>query len=215
MNNNKLIIDNCPNFYKIINFEFFDENKVDDGATQASSNVSLVVSNVDNYGIKRMLPKVIVTAILINLSFIICALAVDITNIIINGLSKNTISYYNNKQQKYLRYCDKLLLDYTPEDIREFLSFYQELNNCSNVSLNNVRRILSTFYEYLHTEEYILKNPMKAVNHIKERRKNSCILPGISGFSSRWRCSSAPSALKTTSGSSPWATASPSPPRAF
>ena len=37
---------------------------------------------IDNYGIKRMLPKVIVTAILINLSFIICALAVDITNII-------------------------------------------------------------------------------------------------------------------------------------
>lgn len=89
----------------------------------------------------------------------------------LSGLSKNTISYYNSTLQKYLRYCDKLILDYKPEDIREFLSFYKELNNCSNVSLNNVRRILSTFYEYLHTEEYILKNPMKAVNHIKEPKR--------------------------------------------
>ena len=40
-----------PNLDRL--FEFFDENKVDDGATQASSNVSLVVSNVDNYGIKH------------------------------------------------------------------------------------------------------------------------------------------------------------------
>ena len=37
---------------------------------------------IDNYGIKKMLPKLIITAILINLSFIICAIAVDLSNII-------------------------------------------------------------------------------------------------------------------------------------
>ncbi len=87
------------------------------------------------------------------------------------GLSSKSIQNYNQLLQKYITYCDKLVLDYRPEDIREFLSFYQELNNCGNVSLNNVRRILSTFYEYLHTEEYILKNPMKAVKHIKEPKR--------------------------------------------
>ena len=37
---------------------------------------------IDNYGIKRMLPKIIVGAILVNLSFIICQLLVDISNIV-------------------------------------------------------------------------------------------------------------------------------------
>ena len=37
---------------------------------------------IDNYGIKKMLPKLIITAILINLSFVICALAVDASNIL-------------------------------------------------------------------------------------------------------------------------------------
>jgi len=37
---------------------------------------------IDNYGIKKMLPKLIISAILVNLSFIICAVAVDISNII-------------------------------------------------------------------------------------------------------------------------------------
>ncbi|MCR5832677.1 MAG: type IV secretion system protein [Candidatus Saccharibacteria bacterium] len=37
---------------------------------------------IDNYGIKRVLPKLIMVAILINLSFIICQIVVDVTNII-------------------------------------------------------------------------------------------------------------------------------------
>lgn len=41
---------------------------------------------IDNYGIKRILPKLIVAAILINLSYVICELAVDISNILGNGL---------------------------------------------------------------------------------------------------------------------------------
>ena len=37
---------------------------------------------ISNYGIKKVLPKIIVTAILVNLSFVICQLAVDVSNII-------------------------------------------------------------------------------------------------------------------------------------
>ena len=40
---------------------------------------------IDNYGIKRILPKLIVSAILINLSYYICLIAVDISNILGNG----------------------------------------------------------------------------------------------------------------------------------
>ena len=37
---------------------------------------------IDNYGIKKILPKLFVTAVLVNLSYIICQLAVDVSNII-------------------------------------------------------------------------------------------------------------------------------------
>ena len=89
----------------------------------------------------------------------------------LKGLSPKTLDYYQMTLDKFREYSNKLLLDYTPEDIREFLGWYQELSNCSNVSLNNCRRILSSFYSYLHIEEYILKNPMKAVKHIKEPKR--------------------------------------------
>ncbi len=41
---------------------------------------------IDNYGIKKVLPKLIVGAILINLSYIICQLAVDLSNILGYGI---------------------------------------------------------------------------------------------------------------------------------
>ena len=41
---------------------------------------------ISNYGIKKVLPKLIVVAIMVNLSFIICSLAVDVSNIIGNSL---------------------------------------------------------------------------------------------------------------------------------
>ena len=40
---------------------------------------------IDNYGIKKILPKMIVAAILINLSYIICLIFVDLSNILGNG----------------------------------------------------------------------------------------------------------------------------------
>lgn len=43
---------------------------------------------IDNYGIKKLLPKIIITAILINLSYILCELAVDLSNILGSGLSQ-------------------------------------------------------------------------------------------------------------------------------
>lgn len=41
---------------------------------------------ISNYGIKKSLPKLIVMAILVNLSFIICSLAVDVSNIVGSSL---------------------------------------------------------------------------------------------------------------------------------
>lgn len=89
----------------------------------------------------------------------------------LKGLSENTIYRYEKELESFCEYSSKLVLDYSPEDIRDYLSFRQLLNNCSNVSLNNIRRVLSSFYSFLSNEEYILKNPMKAVKNIKEPKR--------------------------------------------
>ncbi|MBR3131976.1 hypothetical protein IKG33_00980 [Candidatus Saccharibacteria bacterium] len=41
---------------------------------------------ISNYGIKKVLPKLIVVAILVNLSFLICSIAIDISNIVGSSL---------------------------------------------------------------------------------------------------------------------------------
>lgn len=89
----------------------------------------------------------------------------------LKGLSENSIYAYTKELNRFCDYSCKLVLDYSPEDIRDYLSFRHELNNCSNVSLNNIRRNLSSFYSFLFDEEYILKNPMKAVKNIKEPKR--------------------------------------------
>lgn len=89
----------------------------------------------------------------------------------LKGLSEKTLEVYENELDRFLEYSCKLVIDYKPEDIREYLAFRQELNNCGNVSLNNCRRNLSSFYKWLEIEEYIIRNPMKAVGSIKEEKR--------------------------------------------
>ena len=89
----------------------------------------------------------------------------------LKGLSPKTLERYTVELNFFLDWSCKLVLDYEPQDIREYLVFRQELNNCSNISLNNYRRTLSSFYKWLEIEEYIIRNPMKAVGKIKEESR--------------------------------------------
>lgn len=57
----------------------------------------------------------------------------------------------------------------TTEEIREYLSDYQKLNNCSNVTIDNVRRNISSFFSWLEEEDYILKSPMRRIHKIKTK----------------------------------------------
>lgn len=89
----------------------------------------------------------------------------------LNGLSENTIEYYTLELSKFLDYSSMLVLDYKPIDIRDYLSFRKEISGMSNVTLNNARRVLSSFYKWLYVEEYILRNPMDAVRNFKEPKR--------------------------------------------
>lgn len=55
----------------------------------------------------------------------------------------------------------------TTDNLREYLTNYQKINNCSKVSIDNIRRNLSSFFSWLEEENYILKSPMKRIHKIK------------------------------------------------
>ena len=61
----------------------------------------------------------------------------------------------------------------TTDDIREFLDWYQGLNNCSNIALDNIRKNLSSLFAWLHVNDYIFKASL--FENVKITRKLSII----------------------------------------
>ena len=87
----------------------------------------------------------------------------------IEGCSERTISYYQITVQKLLSQTDTSVRKLTTEQIREYLSNYQNTNKCSNVTIDNVRRNISSFFSWLEEEDYILKSPMKRIHKVKTK----------------------------------------------
>lgn len=89
----------------------------------------------------------------------------------VEGLSDRTINYYEGTLKKLEEWTVKSFINLTHTDIREFLVFYQELNNASKISIDNIRRILSGFFGWLELEEYIIINPMRKIPKVKFEKK--------------------------------------------
>ena len=89
----------------------------------------------------------------------------------IAGLSTKTLAYYRSELRRFLAYLNKPIIKITTNDIRHYLVATQMQAGYSNVTLNNKRRIISTFFAWLTAEEYIAKNPMLRVAKTKEARR--------------------------------------------
>ena len=87
----------------------------------------------------------------------------------IEGCSERTIRYYQTTVMHLLSQTDKSVRKINTEEIREYLSNYQKWNHCSNVTIDNVRRNISSFFSWLEEEDYILKSPMKRIHKIKTK----------------------------------------------
>ena len=59
----------------------------------------------------------------------------------------------------------------TTDDLRSYLAEYQQINNCSKVTVDNIRRNLSSFFSWLEEEDYILKSPMRRIHKIKTKQQ--------------------------------------------
>lgn len=87
----------------------------------------------------------------------------------IEGCSERTIQYYKATVNHMLNHISSSVRKVTTEEIRAYLAEYQKINNCSNVTIDNVRRNISSFFSWLEEEDYILKSPMKRIHKIKTK----------------------------------------------
>lgn len=85
----------------------------------------------------------------------------------VEGCSIRTIKYYRENIEKLICKMDKSIKTITTEDIRKYLSAYKESNRCSSVTIDNLRRIFSSFFSWLEDEDYIIKSPVRRIHKVK------------------------------------------------
>lgn len=85
----------------------------------------------------------------------------------IEGCSEKSLRYYETTIQKVLLAIAKPVKHIVTDDIRRYLTSYQENNQSSKVTIDNIRRILSSFFSWLEDEDYILKSPVRRIHKIK------------------------------------------------
>lgn len=85
----------------------------------------------------------------------------------IEGKSERTIKRYADLLSTFISQLDRRLHELTAFDIRLYLSMYKEKRKVKNRTLDNMRKVLSSFFSWLHDEEFIPRNPCRAVKSIK------------------------------------------------
>ena len=85
----------------------------------------------------------------------------------IEGCSERTLNYYETTIKTMIDNLSKKVNSIETEDLRNYLSEYQAKNNCSKVTIDNVRRILSSFFAWLEDEDYIMKSPVRRIHKVK------------------------------------------------
>ena len=85
----------------------------------------------------------------------------------IEGCSEKTLKYYRTTLETMLASLEKNVRRVFTEDLRNYLTEYQNRNQCSKVSIDNIRRILSSFFAWLEDEDYIVKSPVRRIHKVK------------------------------------------------
>ena len=85
----------------------------------------------------------------------------------LEGCSNKTILYYISTIEMMLNKINKNIIEIETEDLRTYLSDYQMNNNSSKVTIDNIRRILSSFFSWLEDENYIIKSPVRRIKKVK------------------------------------------------
>ena len=85
----------------------------------------------------------------------------------VEGCSEKSLRYYESTIRNMLESIHKPECQITTEDLRSYLDTYQQKGTVSKVTLDNVRRILSSFFAWLEDEDYIVKSPVRRIHKVK------------------------------------------------
>lgn len=85
----------------------------------------------------------------------------------IEGCSEKTLHYYSQTINSVIEYIGKEIPHITTEDLRLYMTNYQDNRKSSKVTIDNIRRILSSFFAWLEDEDYIIKSPVRRIHKVK------------------------------------------------
>lgn len=83
------------------------------------------------------------------------------------GRTERTINHYYHELNRFFNEIQKKPIDITSDDIKLYLAKKEVRDNASKVYQKNIMRVISSFYQWMQKEEYILRNPMNKVDEIK------------------------------------------------
>ena len=85
----------------------------------------------------------------------------------VEGCSEKTLRYYETSIRRLFAAVDCHVTHMQTDDLRNYLSNYQQQSGCSKSNIDNIRRILSSFFTWLEDENYIIKSPVRRIHKIR------------------------------------------------
>ena len=85
----------------------------------------------------------------------------------VEGCSEKSIHYYRSTLKNTLNKISKDVRHITTDDLRLYLNEYQQNSKATKVTVDNIRRILSSFFSWLEDEDYIVKSPVRRIHKVK------------------------------------------------
>lgn len=89
----------------------------------------------------------------------------------IEGCSIRTLNYYRDNINKMLDTVNLPIDEITTETLKNYLSEYKSNSNAGMVTIDNIRKTLSSFFAWLENEDYIVKSPVRRIHKVKTTRK--------------------------------------------
>ncbi len=94
----------------------------------------------------------------------------------VEGCSRKTLDYYQSTLAMMTASLDKPYTQVTSDDLRAYLNDYERSRNSSKVTIDNIRRIMSSFFSWLEDEDYIVKSPVRRIHKVKTATKAKEVL---------------------------------------
>lgn len=85
----------------------------------------------------------------------------------VEGCSEKTLEYYRNTLAMMTETIDRPYTQIESNDLRKYLNDYERTRNSSKVTIDNIRRIMSSFFAWLEDEDYIVKSPVRRIHKVK------------------------------------------------